>query len=128
MSETLSQNSLPMSQPFFGSPKFLGHLRYIPTADILEFTSLEQIPNPLLWIEIGRIARQALQMESFGRPSLQKVLDPFRPMDRRTIPNHQQFAGDLAQEQTQETHHIRGTVAMILHLHEESTVRGDPPN
>ena len=71
-----------------GSSKLLGHVGDISTADVLELGSLEQIPHALLWVEFGRIPRQALQMELFGCPALQKVFDYFRPMDRRAIPDH----------------------------------------
>ena len=96
MSETLSQHGTPMSQTFFGPSKLLGHLGHISAAEILEFATFEQIPDSFLRIEFGRIARQALQMEPFGRPALQKGFDHVRPMDRRAIPNHQQLARDSA--------------------------------
>ena len=56
MSETVLENLSSMSQALFGSSKLLGHLGDITAAEILEFPSLEQIPDALLWIEIGRIA------------------------------------------------------------------------
>jgi hypothetical protein len=57
MRETLAQNSSPMSRPFFRQSKRLRHLGNMPTAHILEFTSLEQIPHTLLPTRSGSIAR-----------------------------------------------------------------------
>ena len=72
VSETLPQHLISMPQPFFGSSHFSGDLSHITTTDILEFTSFEQIPNSLLWVEFGRIARQAFQMQPFGCSSRAK--------------------------------------------------------
>jgi hypothetical protein len=47
-----------MSQAFFGVPKLISHVGDIAAAEILEFTSLEQIPHALLGIEFGCIPRQ----------------------------------------------------------------------
>ncbi len=47
-------------------------------------------------------------------------------MDRRPIPDDQELAWKLAQEQAQEAHHIVGTVGMILALHHEPSLGGDP--
>ena len=47
-------------------------------------------------------------------------------MDRCPIPDDQELARKLAQEQAQEAHHIVGTVGMILALHHEPSLGGDP--
>ena len=46
MNETLSPHGTPMSQTFIGPSKLLGHLGHIPAAEILEFATFEQIPDP----------------------------------------------------------------------------------
>ena len=55
MSETVLENLWSVSQALFGSSKRLRHPGDIATAEILEFPSLEQIPNALLRIEVRRI-------------------------------------------------------------------------
>ena len=92
MSETVLENLWSVSQALFGSSKLVGHLGDIAAAEILEFPSLEQIPDALLWIQFRGIARQAFQMEPFGGLALQKVLDHLRTMDRRPIPDDEQVA------------------------------------
>src|SRR5258708_407963 len=91
MSETLLQHGLSMSQTSFCPSKLISHVWEIPTAEILEFPSLEQIPDPLLGIEFGCIAGQAFQIQPFGCPSLQKGFNFLGSMDRRPIPDHQQL-------------------------------------
>jgi len=92
MSKTLFEDSSTVPQAFFGMPQFLGHVGDIPAADILQFSTFEQIPDALLWIQFRGIARQAFQMEPFGGLALQKVLDHLRTMDRRPIPDDEQVA------------------------------------
>ena len=82
MSKTLFEDSSAVSQAFFGMSELHGHVRHISTTDILQFSTCEQIPDALLWVEFRSIARQALQMEPFGGLALQKVLDHLRAMDR----------------------------------------------
>jgi len=96
MSKTVLENRATMPQTFFGAPQFIGDLRHIPTTPVLEFAALEQIPDPLLRIEIRGVARQALQVEAFGCASLEKILDDSRTVDGRPVPDHQQLARYLA--------------------------------
>jgi hypothetical protein len=74
MSETLAQHGKPMSQAFFGPSELIGHLGHIATARIFELRALEQILDTLLWVELRRIAGQALQMGPFGSPRSKKAL------------------------------------------------------
>ena len=54
MGETLAKDRFPMSQPFFGSPHFPLDVLHVKTTNILEFSSLEQIPDPFLGLEFWR--------------------------------------------------------------------------
>src|SRR5215468_1399704 len=49
-------------------------------------------------------------------------------MDWRTIPDDEELAGDLAQEQAEETHHIGAVVGLRLRLHQQAMVRRDGRN
>ncbi len=128
MSETLLQHGLSMSQTFFCPSKLISHVWEIPTAEILEFPSLEQIPDPLLGIEFGCIAGQAFQIQPFGCPSLQKGFNFLGSMDRRPIPDHQQLPCDLTQQEVQEAHDIFGVIGPILHLHHQPPLWSNPSN
>ncbi len=125
MSEALLQNAPSMSQTFFGAPQFVGHLGDILTTQVLQFAAFEQVPDAFLRVQFRRIAWQAFQMETFGCASFEKVLDDLCAMDRRAIPDHQQLARDLTQQQAQQAHHLLSIVGMILRLHEEFAIGTD---
>src|SRR5436190_11834922 len=101
MSETLLENCASMSQELFGSSQFVSHLGDVAAAQVLEFAAFEQVPDPFLRVEFARITWQAFQMETFGRPSFEEIFDDLCTMDRGAIPDHQQLARELAQQQTQ---------------------------
>jgi hypothetical protein len=50
--KTLAKNGFAMPQPFFGMTQRLLDVLHVETTNILEFDWLEQIPDPLLWIEL----------------------------------------------------------------------------
>ena len=106
MGDTLAQGGFAMPEPFLGAYQFGAKLLEVNSTKIFEFAPLEQIPHSLLGIEFWRIARQLLQMDAFGSPLGQKRFDSLRAMNARPIPDDQQLAWDLAQEQVQELHHI----------------------
>jgi hypothetical protein len=123
--ETLEKDWFTMSEPFFGTSQLPFNVLHVKTTNILEFDSLEQIPDALLRIEFWRVARQAFEMDTFGSAFGQKVFDRLRAMNGRSVPDHQQEACDLTQEQLQKANHIRPFVRMVLRLHHELSVRGD---
>src|SRR5436309_13969084 len=106
MSEALLENGPSMSQAFFGAPQFVGHLWDVAAAQVLEFAAFEQVPDPFLRVQLGRIGWQAFQMQTFGRASFEKVLDGLCAMDRRAIPDDEQVASNLAQQQAQKGPHV----------------------
>lgn len=87
-----------MPQPFFGTTQLSLDVLHIKTTNILEFNSLEQIPDAFLGIQFGRIGRQLFQMKAFG-PAFREVLfDDLAAMNGGSIPDHQQQALDLSGE------------------------------
>src|SRR5579885_2455383 len=99
MGDTLAQDRFAMPEPFLGPHQFSLKLSEISNTKVLEFAPLEQIPHALLRIEFWCIPRQALQMEAFGSARGQKILDGLRKMNARPIPDNQELAGELAQQQ-----------------------------
>src|SRR5713101_3326400 len=94
----------------------------IGTADIAQLHSLEIIPDALIWVQIRGVARQLFQLQTFGRPSLEKVFDLVPAMDRRAIPNQQDLARDLAQEDTQEAYYPQCIVGSRAHLQKQPPI------
>jgi hypothetical protein len=128
MSDTLDQGCFTMPEPFFGSHQFGCKLIEVGSTKVLEFASFQEIPHAFLWIEFRRIAWETFQMDAFGSPLSQKVLDCLAAMDRGPIPNDKQVARDLPQQQLQKAHDIWSFVGVILHLHDQLSLQGQPSN
>lgn len=126
MGDTLTKNRFAVPEPFLGTHQFCAELLEIGSTKILEFTPLEQVPHPFLWVQLGSIARQSLQMDAFGTPLRQKILDRLTAVDGSPIPDNQQVARDLAQEQLQETHDIWSFVRSVLDVHDQPSIQGKP--
>ena len=85
-----------VAQTFFGFDELTIQLIEIETTDIAQLHSLEIVPDALIGVEIGSIARQLFQMQAFGRSPLEKVLDLVSAMNRRAVPDEHNLAGDFA--------------------------------
>src|ERR1022692_5054234 len=70
------------------------HARKIPHLDMLEM-----LPTTLVQrTQIGSVSRHRLQMNPLCASGRQEFLDSAPPMDRRTIPDHQQLLPRLYQQ------------------------------
>jgi hypothetical protein len=49
-------------------------------------------------------------------------------VDRGPVPNDQELAADLAQEQASKPHHVLSTISRLLHLHVDAPLWRDAPN
>jgi len=117
--ETLAKDRSTMPQPFFGTTQLSLDMLHVKAANILEFDSFEPIPDPFLWIQFGRISRQTFKMNPLGTAFCQKVFDRLTAMNRRSIPDDQQWACDLTGEHLQKANHIWPFVRMVLRLHDD---------
>src|SRR5436190_24365459 len=68
------------------------------TTKVLEFDTLEKIPNPFLGIQFGRISRQTFNANPLGSPFCQEIFDGLTAVNGCSVPDHQDQAADLAQE------------------------------
>ena len=128
MSKTLTQGLLAVPEPSASQQQCRIKLIEILATQIFQFASFEQIPHPFLRIALGCIGRQTFQMDTCSRTSRQKVFDRLAPMDWGTIPDDQQFPGDLAQELLEKAHYILSLVGVILRLHEQPPLWGQRSN
>src|SRR5712692_6637773 len=103
-----------MSEPFFGMKQLLLDMLDAKTTNVLGFDALKKIPNPFLGIQFRRISRQAFKTNAFGSPFCQKIFDGLTAVNGCSIPDHHDFAGDLAQEKLQEADHVWAFVGMVL--------------
>ena len=61
-------------------------------------------------------------------PLREKVFDHLALMNGRSIPDHQQVAGDLAREHLQKAHDIWAFVGMVLALKKQPALWGNSSN
>ena len=94
----------------------------IGAAAVPQLDPLEVVPDAFGRVQVRCIAGQALQTEPLRCPSRQKVFDRLPLMDRRSIPDDEHTAADLAQQLSQEPHHRLGRVGRLPHLQEEPPV------
>lgn len=128
MSDTLAQDGFAMPEPFPGTHQFGTELFEVGSTKVLEFAPLEQIPHALLRVQLWCVARKAFQMETFGSASGQKIFDGLRAMNACSVPDDQELAWDLAQEQLQEAHHIRPFERVVLNVHDQPSIQGQAAN
>jgi hypothetical protein len=69
--------------------QLLPEILEVKTTNVFKFDALQKIPNTFLWIQIGRITRQTLDLKAFGSALCQKGFDKFAPVNRSPIPNDQ---------------------------------------
>src|SRR6266849_3828700 len=74
MGDTLAQNGCAMPEPFLGAHEFCCKMLQITSTKVFEFASFEQIPDPFVRIEFGRIARQASKWRRLAPPCARKSL------------------------------------------------------
>ena len=108
-----------------GEAEFPAQFVEVTAAAVLELGALEVVPDAFVGIELGRIGGQAFQVEPRGRTVREEVFDGLTAMDRRAIPNYQQVAPHLAQELAEEGNGRRPLEGLLLHVGEESAIRGE---
>src|SRR6266511_1621560 len=97
----------------------------VGAADVTQFHVLEVCPDALVRVQIGSVARQLLEAQSFGYTLGQEVFDGLTAMNRRTVPDHQQLARNVSQQMLEEADHLGATERVVLDAEQQSTARGD---
>ena len=114
-----------MAEPGGGEAEVTSEMGEILAADVAQFDALEGVPDALVGVEVRGVAGELFQADALGAALGQAVLDGLATMDRRAVPDHQELAGDVAQEVLEEAHDIRALVRVVLHQHEQAPGRGD---
>jgi len=97
LSDACLDHGALVAQPLLRAAQRQSQRSQVLAAEIGEFDALEMVPDALVRMKLGRIARQMLQMKTLGGSLAQEVLDGLPAMDRRAIPDDQQLAAYLAQ-------------------------------
>lgn len=113
-----------VAEPLDGEAQLAAQLAQIGTAEVAEFDVLEVVPDPLVRIEVRRVAGQLLQLEPRRGALREEVLDGLGAMDRRSIPDHEQLPRNLAQQMLQKLNDLRAAQRALTALDEEPPVVG----
>jgi hypothetical protein len=97
----------------------------VRATDVTQLHVFEIGPDALIRVEIGRVARQLLESKTFGRTLDQEVFDGPTTMNRRTVPDHQQLAGNVLQQMLEEANHLGAAKRVVLHAQQQAPARGD---
>jgi hypothetical protein len=114
-----------VAQPLGRQAQVVAKVRQVCTAEIPQLHPLQVVPDPLVRIQIRRVPGQRFQVEALGTTAGQEVFDRLAAMDRRAIPDHQQLAGNMAQQMAQEAHHILAAQGPLLDQEQELAIRGN---
>lgn len=64
-------------------------------------------------------------MQAFGSPAPQKILDRLAVVNGSAIPDDEQFAPNLAQQEAEEANHVGAVIRLGLGLHIQASVSRD---
>jgi hypothetical protein len=103
-------------------------MRDIEAAHVAQLDSFQMRPKPLAGIQLRGIRRQALEMETLGRPMGQELFDEVATMNRGAIPDEDHAARHLPQQVLQEGDYIRRVHGMVLTAEVELAHRRDGGN
>jgi hypothetical protein len=103
----------------------VAQVREVQAADVAQLDVLEVAPAALVRVQIGGVAGELLQADAPGAAPGPEVLDRLAAMDRRAIPEHQELAGDVAEQVPEDAHDVRALVRPLLHAHQQPAIRGD---
>jgi hypothetical protein len=105
-----------MTQALAGMEYLPVQCAQIVAADVRQLDALHLVPHAFSGMEIERVARQLLEVETPGRSAPEKVLDGLAAMDRRAIPDKEDLATEFAQEDTQKAYHGVAVIVLLAHL------------
>ena len=94
-------------------------------ADVAQRDPLEGVPAARVRGAVRSVPGELLAADASGAALGQDVLDRLATLDGSAVPDDQERAGDVAQQQLEEAPAIRARVGMILHQHAEPAGRCD---
>lgn len=114
-----------MAETGSGEAEVTSELSEVLAADIAQLDALEVVPDALVRVQIWSVAGELFQADAAGTTLGQEVLDRLAAMDGSTIPDDQEFAGDVAEEMLEEADDVRALVRVLLDQHEQASLRRD---
>jgi hypothetical protein len=114
-----------LPEPLAGGTKLPSRFLQIMAAEIAHLDVLEMPPDALFWIQLRRIAGEALEMDPLSRPVAQILPDGFAAVDRRAILEDQQLARDMAPQVIQEADHLGARDRRLVDLEVQPPLKPD---
>jgi len=108
-----------------GEAEVASEMREVLAADIAQLDALEVVPDALVRIQVWSVAGELFQADAAGTAPGQEVFDRLAAMNGSAVPDHQQLAGDVAQEMLEEADDVWALVRVLLHQHEQTPLRCD---
>src|SRR5262245_41186687 len=93
--------------------EFPAQLVEVAAAAVPQFPALEEIPDALVGVQLGRVAGQSLRTQPVSGAGGEEVLDGLTVMDRCTVPDHQQLPAHLPQELAEEGNDRRAAERLL---------------
>src|SRR5688572_7909384 len=90
-----------------GQAEVAARVRTVAAADVARLDALERVPDARVAGELRRVARELLQAQPLGSTGGEEGLDRLGAVDRGAVPEHQQLAGEVAQQVREEAHDVR---------------------
>ncbi len=112
-----------LAEPLAGGTKLPSRFLQILAAEIAHLDVLEVPPDALFWIQLRRIAGEALEVDPVGRPVAQIPPNGFAAVDRRPIPEDQQLARDVAPQMIEEADHFGARDRRLMDLEVQPLVQ-----
>ena len=100
-------------------PSLLGQ---IVATHVRQLDLLEMPPDSFLRIGLRSVAREPLAVNPASRTGGEELLDDATPVDRRSVPDDEQLARDMAQEMAEKAHDVGTPDPMLVHLKVEPLI------
>lgn len=117
-----------VTQALSGTNELRVQFSEIRTTGIPQLGVLEVIPDTFIRVEIRGVARQLLQVQPFGRSTLEKVFDGLPPTNWRSVPDHHDVTWKLPQQDPQKAHDRFGVRGCRTDLYEQASIQRDSTN
>lgn len=108
-----------------GEPQLPAQFVEILTAAVPKLDPLEVVPDAFIRVEVRCVGRQLNEVEPRGCSRCQKVADGVPTVNRRSVPDDEQLARNLAQQLVEEGDHVCPADGVILDVGEEPALRRD---
>ena len=124
LSDAALDDGPPVAEASGGEAEVAPQVWQVLAADVAQLDVLEVGPDALVRVQVRGVAGELLQADASGAALGQEVLDRLPAVDRGAIPEHQELAGDAAEQMLQEADDVRALVGALLDQHQQPTRRG----